>query len=162
MHINRKAFTLIELLVVVLIIGILAAIALPQYNAAVEKTKATEAIMLGKNLIDAADVYKLVNGDWPTSYDNLDIVIPKGYTVSGDKAKSNNFEIWLDGADAAVRIYRLNSSGQRVDYYFWWGMDSKLRTCNIHAGITNPLNDKGKRLCQSLGGVSTANGVWQF
>lgn len=58
----KKAFTLIELLVVVLIIGILAAIALPQYEKAVEKSRAAEALTMLSSMRKAIDVYIMTNG----------------------------------------------------------------------------------------------------
>ncbi len=59
---HKKAFTLIELLVVVLIIGILAAVAVPQYKFAVEKARTAEAITVINSLQKAIDLYVLENG----------------------------------------------------------------------------------------------------
>ena len=68
-------FTLIELLVVVLIIGILAAIAVPKYRVAVAKAQAVEAITVLTALEKARTAYHLANGTWPTSMDDLDITV---------------------------------------------------------------------------------------
>ena len=70
-------FTLIELLVVVLIIGILAAVALPQYTWAVEKSRASEALAVLKSFRDAEEVYYMANGSYADNSEDLDIKVPQ-------------------------------------------------------------------------------------
>ena len=73
---KTKAFTLIELLVVVLIIGILAAIALPQYEKAVEKSKAAQAFAILNSAYQAAQSYYMANGDFPQTFEDMGFEIP--------------------------------------------------------------------------------------
>ncbi len=89
---NKKGFTLLELMVVVLIIAILAAIALPQYRIAVEKTRISTNITMMKALHDAIIQYYGTKGEFPTSFSKLSVTVPKGlYTVSGKTlTKSDN------------------------------------------------------------------------
>ena len=72
----NNGFTLIELLVVVLIIGILAAVAVPQYQKAVEKAKAMQGITLLKAVYQAQIDYHLANGTFADKLDKLAIDIP--------------------------------------------------------------------------------------
>ena len=73
---NKQAFTLIELLVVVLIIGILAAVALPQYQKAVVKARVAQSYTAVSSAAQAAESYKMANGNWPATFEDLDIEFP--------------------------------------------------------------------------------------
>jgi len=103
---SNKAFTLIELLVVVLIIGILAAVALPQYQKAVEKSRAMEAFQLLKTVDNAVDAYHLASGEWPKTFEELSIEIPwsgrqKAYVSSliSDARSNGKWSIQLEGGN---------------------------------------------------------------
>ena len=73
MKANKAAFTLIELLVAVLIIGILAAIALPQYQKSVIKSRAVKLQTYVKALAQAQEAYKLTHGRYADKFNLLDI-----------------------------------------------------------------------------------------
>ena len=70
---KRKGFTLIEMLVVVLIIAVLAAIAFPQYQLAVLKSRYTQLMIMGDALRKAQDAYYLVHGKYALKINDLDI-----------------------------------------------------------------------------------------
>ena len=75
----KTGFTLIELLVVVLIIGILAAIALPQYQKAVERSRMAEAIQVLGDYANAQSIYYMQHNEFAEDLDNLnegDITLP--------------------------------------------------------------------------------------
>ena len=73
---KNRAFTLIELLVVVLIIGILVAIALPQYQKAVLKSRTGQLLISVKTVREAIHSYELAKGIWPTTFDQIDLDLP--------------------------------------------------------------------------------------
>lgn len=76
MNKNRKGFTLIELLVVVLIIGILASIAIPQYFKVVEKARVAEAMSLISSVKSAEERYLARGGSYTQDFTQLDISYP--------------------------------------------------------------------------------------
>ncbi len=112
----KKGFTLIELLVVVLIIGILASIALPQYQKAVFKARTREAVSVLKSMHDACNVLALNQGAqncWnrlgDEGVEDLDIEIPGNLTTfQGHSARQTRYFLYtiFSPGGGAVAYYR--------------------------------------------------------
>ena len=95
----KSGFTLIELLVVVLIIGILSAVALPQYRKAVYKSRFVSMIPTVDTLAQAERSYYLAQGVYATPFSLLDITIPK--------TKNMTFNLWFSTGQRSGIVFTI-------------------------------------------------------
>ena len=152
-------FTLIELLVVVLSIGILAGVALPQYQKAVAKARYTQMITAGKSLKDAMELYYMANGDYPFFWSDLDITYP------GCSEGTGRYMLWCDkfavdmfaGSDKNLvfyDIYGIENNGVGKDTgYLGSHTQATYRVWldqSANPGKTS-CNSRIAGLCQSMG-----------
>lgn len=148
-----KGFTLIEMLVVVLIVAILAAVAVPQYQLAVYKTKMHTVLAVMRAIKDAQERNYLANSEYRTGNitDTLDIDVPMVYTndsslgggtyrFEGGGYFDNMAKVTLDGALITGGLEGICS----LTIWYDFSPNPGLITCN---GSTA----QGRQVCKSLG-----------
>ena len=151
-----RGFTLIELLVVVLIIGILSAIALPQYTAAVEKSRVTEALQNIATIEKQIDLYILENGlpNTQTKYNDYAAVKLAGGYWDGNSYVTKNFEYSLVGTSMEVMrtpdrnnlLYTLYSDREPGAGF----LNNNNPTGNWYHTCVTQLEEIGRKTCKQL------------
>ncbi|MDD6153164.1 MAG: prepilin-type N-terminal cleavage/methylation domain-containing protein [Elusimicrobia bacterium] len=159
---HNKGFTLIELLVVVLVIGILASVALPQYQFAVQKARMTEALTTMKKVMDNAEMCMLSGAEMTSDgcewfeglehQGSLDI----GNSSAVLETKNFIYTIYYGPSVVAIPKYAGNNitadTLNNADYWLWVvradptldGISKGTRGCL-------PQNDKGTAFCKKVG-----------
>ena len=165
---NKKGFTLIELLVVVLILGILAAMAMPQYFKAVERSRMSEAVSLLGSIASAQQRKYLQINKYAEDYRGLDVAPAgatgdtyhtKGSVTTG--AGGNGFGIKLEGttytAGKATATREASSDGAAASGTNA-GLNYQYNLVRFYASdLTqcNGTNTNGQALCADFCGIDT-------
>lgn len=144
----KKGFTLIEMLIVVLIIAILAAIALPQYRLAVEKTVLSEGVTMLKQIASAHERYYLATGGYLLYNDGiepLDIKIEG--TLNGDKRVNTKNFMYGPGITTNIGLAIAFRTPVNSAYYIEIRRDSPSRVLCTFYSIASAAQ---KKLCTEL------------
>ena len=154
---RRGGFTLIELLVVVLIIGILAAIAYPQYEIAIMKSKMNTALPLMRAIKEANERYYMNNGKYTDDLGLLDVDLPKADRFSNEVAGQVCFSngVGIDNLGGGSIHYIIGGIGcyWRNEKTCWITMyyDDSTKAGIMECGTKYSSHPKCERVCKSLG-----------
>jgi len=151
---TASGFTLIELLVVVLIIGILASVALPQYQFSVDKTRVMTQYQNVQSIIKTEQVYKMANGNYTGDFELLDIDWTKMCTLGGRghnelKHCPGNFGFQMaDNETVPSQIWlrycnQKSCNSSTTNYHFLMF----LSTTDGHIILCSSKTSRGQKLC---------------
>lgn len=147
---EKKGFTLLELLVVILIIGILAAVALPQYQKAVYKARFVQAILMLDAIFDAQQEYALAHDTYTTSFSNLNIDLPPTIGTPDSYAHWDWGYCFLNEKYGGCGFSFSGGGGARK--FIWWNNSNRPK---CYATENPPL---AREVCQAVTGKKASQG----
>ena len=159
-----KGFTLIEHLVVVLLVGVLAAVAVPQYKKAVVKSKNAEMKQIVKAIADAEKVYFLGNGRYAANFNELDIDLPLTPVTTTAGAVTGACSTYVQGTDSARRAkdYYVALNNNSTSAMTWVSVVAYWRTgkykCAGFGILINSTDERGKIHCREHKNKITTEG----
>ena len=112
---DQAGFTLIELMIVVAIIGILAAIAIPQYQSYVGRSQVSEALMLSGGLKTAIAEYRQSNGSWPANNSTAGVGVDAGTDTVGKFVAKAVLSVDSTNDRAVITVTMKNASPVATD-----------------------------------------------
>ncbi|PIS27453.1 MAG: methylation site containing protein [Candidatus Marinimicrobia bacterium CG08_land_8_20_14_0_20_45_22] len=109
---NQAGFTLVELMIVIVIVGILAAVAVPIYQSNVSKAKMTECDAAMGTIRTALRVYYAGNSVYPTAASGTAVTEVLGLDITADDLTGKYFaasDYTLLSADSTYTITCTNA-----------------------------------------------------
>ena len=163
---KNKGFTLIEMLVVVLIIGILAGIALPQYQMAVTKAKVASILPLMRRWKDALQEYKLQHGDYEVyDGDTLGVNWTFDKNCGNHKACADNYWDCMANEDGTGYVYCYHDLGNDVIFsitmYQYDDPDCEICRNKTTCAAWNS-DPEAHKICKALGGKLADGGDIEY
>ena len=148
--IDKKAFTLIELLVVVLIIGILAAIALPKYERAVMKSRYAGLMPLAKSVKQAQEEMLMSRGKYATDLTDLAVQVPGTPSATGNSiTNEDGVKIELYNGEGDYDFVKASKEGLNNTYVMYFDHSGNFpKEIHCEAKKDDP---RAIQLCKSYG-----------